>query len=487
VIELLRFMLKEEYRMHTSYTTKRMFLMFPAMVTAFAFAIALTSERIFADTPLPQVLLVLHFSVFLYGMSVGAFGFLGRQYQERSTGYRNYIVTTPATLPMSFKRTFLGMYLRDAIFYVLLLLGPLSLGLALSVPWTGFRLTSIALFFTATLLTFLAGMSLSFFVSTLYLRSVPAFAASMLALIGLFSAYGLFHAVPLEAILPGLGFQYAVPPLAAEALPALAYVAASVLLLLGFLAGAVLLVEDRYESKTSRGEDRLPALETRLPLFRRSRILLAKELLDLRRSGTPLKMLFSFVVPLVFLSFTAWFVRNGLAVPVGFNTVFYGGMVGFFGVSLYNWLNNVDNVDYLATLPLTVPQVIKVKLRAFLLMTTWISTLFVLAISWLNQDTRLLWLALPVMFVVSVYMVVATAYLTGLKTNSFFFNFGIMAKFSIMSMLPDICLTILSFTVDKDLVFSVAGIAVVLVSLGITTVLLYRGIDGKWGRTEFGE
>jgi len=242
VIELLRFMLKEEYRMHTSYTTKRMFLMFPAMVTAFAFAIALTSERIFADTPLPQVLLVLHFSVFLYGMSVGAFGFLGRQYQERSTGYRNYIVTTPATLPMSFKRTFLGMYLRDAIFYVLLLLGPLSLGLALSVPWTGFRLTSIALFFTATLLTFLAGMSLSFFVSTLYLRSVPAFAASMLALIGLFSAYGLFHAVPLEAILPGLGFQYAVPPLAAEALPALAYVAASVLLLLGFLAGAVLLV-----------------------------------------------------------------------------------------------------------------------------------------------------------------------------------------------------------------------------------------------------
>jgi len=473
--------------MHTSYTTKRMFLMFPAMVTLFAFAIALTSNQILADTPLPQVLLVLHLSVFLYGLSVGAFGFLGRQYQERSTGYRNYIVTMPSTLPMSFKQTFLAMYLRDALFYILLLLGPMALGLSLSVPWTGFRLTSIALLFVATLLTFLLGMSLSFAISTLYVRSVPAFVATVVAVIALFAAYGLFRVVPLEALLPGLAFQYSVPPSGVGGLAAAGYAGIGGLFTLAFVGAAVLFVEDRYESRTSQSPDRLPGLEAALPFFRTGRILLAKEFLDLRRSGTPVKMLFSFVVPLVFLSFTAWFVRNGLQVPVGFNTVFYGGMVGFFGVSLYNWLNNVDNVDYLATLPLTVPQIIKIKLRTFLIMTTWISTLFVLVISWLNQDTNLLWLALPVMFVVSLYMVTATAYLTGLKTNSFFFNFGIMAKFSILSMLPDICLTILSFTVARDLVFSVTGITIVLVALGLSTVFLYRGIDAKWGRTEFGE
>jgi len=487
VIELLRFMLREEYRMHTSYTTKRMFLLFPAMVTAFSFAIAVTSDQILADTPLPQVLLILHFSVFLYGLSVGAFGFLGRQYQERSTGYRNYLVTTPSLLPLSFKRTFLGMYLRDAIFYVLLLLGPMALGLSLSVPLTGFRLTSIALLFAATLLTFLLGMSLSFGISTLYVRSPVAFSAAVAGLILLFTAHGLFSVIPLEPLLPGLGFQYAVPPSGSGGVAAAGYAGLAILLIVALVAAAVAFVEDRYESRTSQSEDRLPRLEQRLPLFRRHRILLAKELLDLRRSGTPLKMMFSFVLPLVFLSFTAWFVRNGLAVPVGFNTVFYGAMVGFFGVSLYNWLNNVDNVDYLATLPVTVPQVIKVKLRAFLLLTVGISTGFVVGISVLNQDTRLLWLALPVMLVVSVYMVVVTAYLTGLKTNTFFFNFGIMAKFSAVSILPDVCLTILSFTVDRDLAFSVAGIALVLGSLGIATWVLYRGIDRKWARTEFGE
>src|SRR5436190_20517254 len=33
--------------------------------------------------------------VFLYGLSVGAFGFLGRQYLERTNGTRNYVVAMP--------------------------------------------------------------------------------------------------------------------------------------------------------------------------------------------------------------------------------------------------------------------------------------------------------------------------------------------------------------------------------------------------------
>src|SRR5437867_2649934 len=98
--------------------------------------------------------------------------------------------------------------------------------------------------------------------------------------------------------------------------------------------------------------DRLHAKPRRICGRRRG-----KEFVDLQRSGTYAKMFFSFVTPLLLLSFTAWFVRYGLQVPVGFNTVFYAGMVGFFGVILYNWMNNVDATDYLATVPASVPQV----------------------------------------------------------------------------------------------------------------------------------
>jgi len=473
--------------MHTSYTSRHMFLAFPVLVMLLSFASAATSRNYLQVTPLPQMLLVVHISVFLYGVSVGAFGFLGRQYQERATGYRNYLVTQPSLLPMSFKRTFLGMYVRDAVFYLVLILVPMTAGLFLSIPFSGFRATSILLLFGAALITFLAGMSLSFFMSTLYVRSVPVFAGLAVALAVVFVAVGALRIVPANVLLPGLAVQYAVPPIAPLGTDALVSVLVGVGLILLLVGGAVALVSDQYEPKNSDARDELPGIERRLARFRRYRTLLAKELLDLKRSGTPVKMFFSFVTPLVFLSFTVLFVRNGLNLPIGFNTVFYAAMVGFFGISLYNWLNNVDNMDYMSTLPLTVPQIIRVKLVAYLLLTLGISAAFVVSISWMNNDVRLLWLALPVMVVTSLYSVVMTAYLTGLRTNSFLFDPGVLFAFSAMSMLPDVGLAILSFTIDADLAFAVTGIALTLGALSLGTLILYRGIDRKWARAAFGE
>ena len=484
---LLRLMLKEEFRMHTSYTSRHMFLAFPVFVVVLSFATAATSPNYLAATPLPQILFALHASVFLYGVSVGAFGFLGRQYQERATGYRNYLVTQPSLLPMSFRRTFLGMYVRDAIFYLLLILVPMTAGLLLSIPFSGFRATSVLLLFLAALITFLGGMSLSFFMSTLYVRSVPAFAAVAAIVAGLFVAYGAARLLPVNALVPGLLVQFSIPPLAPLGLSALVNGLAGVGLILVLVGGAVALVSDQYEARNVSAGDDLPRFERRLARFRRSGTLLAKELLDLKRSGTPVKMFFSFVTPLLFLSFTVWFVRYGLALPIGFNTVFYAAMVGFFGISLYNWLNNVDAMDYMATLPLTVPEVIRVKLIAYLLLTLGISTGFVVGIAWMNGDTRLLWLAVPVMAVTSLYSVVMTAYLTGLRTNTFLFDPGILFAFSAMSMVPDVGLAILSFTIDRSFAFAVLGISVVLGSLGLATLILYRRIDRRWARTAFGE
>src|SRR5206468_2286913 len=201
---LLRLMLREEYWMHTSYTSRTMLLAFPGLVFLLSFAPATAAPNLLATTPLAQIMLVLHVSIFLYGVSVGAFGFLGRQYQERATGYRNYLVTQPSLLPMSFKRTFLGMYVRDAIFYLFLILVPLTIGLLLSIPFSHFRVTSILLLFGAALITFLAGMSLSFFMSTLYVRSVPAFAGVSAAVAGLFVGFGVLKVIPAGALLPGL-------------------------------------------------------------------------------------------------------------------------------------------------------------------------------------------------------------------------------------------------------------------------------------------
>ena len=86
-----------------------------------------------------------------------------------------------------------------------------------------------------------------------------------------------------------------------------------------------------------------------------------------------------------------------------------------------------------------------------------------------------------------MYIVVVTAYLTGLRTNSFLFDPGVLARFSVMSMLPDFGLTILSFTIDRDPTFAILGIALVLGILAATTYMLLKGIDAKWRGTEFGD
>ncbi|OGS48584.1 MAG: hypothetical protein A3K68_05555 [Euryarchaeota archaeon RBG_16_68_13] len=484
---LLRLMLREEYRAHASYSTPAMFLSFPAIIAVFSFAIALTSGRLFEYTPLADAILLLHISVFLYGLSVGAFGFLGRQYLERRNGTRNYLVTMPGLLPMRLRRTFLGMFVRDVIFYVLLLLAPATAGLVASMPFTGFRLSSIGVLFGTALLSFLIGMSLSFFVSTLYLRSRPGFGLAVGAVAVLFGAYGVARAVPPAWILPGLATHLSLPPFANDLPAALGFLAAGLGTIALLVGAAVAMVPDRYEPAAAFVREELPRFDARLRRFSTYGSLLAKELLDLKRSGTVVKMFFSFVTPLLMLSFTAWFVRYGLDVPVGFNSVFYAGMVGFFGVMLYNWLNNVDAMDYLATVPVSVPQIIRTKLLAFFLMTSWITVAFVAGISWLNSDIRLLWLALPVALVTSGYMVSMTAYLTGLRTNSFLFDPAVLARFTALSMVPDLGLTILSFTIDTAPAVSVAGIALVLAFLGAGTYFFLKGIEAKWRGHEFGE
>ncbi|MGD9962934.1 MAG: hypothetical protein AB7S97_03445, partial [Thermoplasmata archaeon] len=292
----------------------------------------------------------------------------------------------------------------------------------------------------------------------------------------------------LEAIIPSLGLQMNVRPFPVDGPDAMFFAAVSMaaVAVMTFLAYA--LVEVRISISSQSYVDMLPRYHSKMRWLKGlTRTLFAKEFVDLRRSGTVAKMSFSFVLPLMFLSFTTWFVNYGLAIPVGFNTVFYASMVGFVGVLMYSWLNNIDLAEYYSLIPVTVPQLIKVRVAVFLVLTLGISTFFVVGISVLNGETGYLPLSLLVMFITSVYMVLVLAYLTGLRTNTFLFDTSILAKFSIMSFLPDVCLVILSFSLSTDWAFALLGLSIVLFSMSATSLILYRGIESKWRKASFTE
>lgn len=479
-------MLKEEFRSHATYSGKERFLTFPLFVFFISAVVGLTLERISESVTLEELAVFAHLSAFIYGLSVGAFGLMGRQYLERRYGRSNYLVAMPFLLPLSFKRTILGIFLRDALFYVILMLVPATLGLLFVAPLMGFSVVSIALFFVAVLMTFLLGLSLSFLASVLYVRSTPAFLVATAVVAVLFVSHLATGVPTLETILLPLSFQKDVRPLGSDPEAALASLSAAALLVGALSLSAYALVSVRMESSDRSYQVLLPGYHSRIPVFKGlNRTLISKEIVDLRRSGTVVKMFFSLVLPLLLLSFTAWFVNHGLAIPVGFNTVFYAAMVGFIGILMYNWLNNIDLSEYYSLLPVTVPQLIRVRIVVFLFLTMGISAAFVIGISFINGDMQLLWLALLVMFITSIYMAALTAYLTGLKTNTFLFDTSVLAKFSVMSFLPDVCLTILSFSLLSDWTVAVLGIMVVLFSMLFTTLVLYRGIESKWANTSF--
>ena len=479
-------MLKEEFRTHTSYSGQDRFLTFPVFVFFLSVVVSLSLSRLLESISFTEMLTFAHLSAFLYGLSVGAFGLMGRQYLERRYGRSNYLVAMPYLLPLSFRTTFLGIYLRDALFYVLLLLVPATGGLLFAAPITGFSYVSIGLFFAAVLLSFLIGLSLSFLASVLFIRSRATFLALTTTLAGIFVLHLMTGTPSLDTIILPLSLQMEMSPFAGDAIRAVMLGSAAVaeVVIMTFLAYSM--VDIRMSSVSHSYEGKLPEYYERLPLFKGlNRILVSKELVDLKRSGTVSKMFFSFVLPLLFLSFTAWFVNNGLAIPVGFNTVFYAAMVGFVGTLMYSWLNNIDLSEYYSILPVSVPQLIRVRVVVFLLLTVGISAGFVVAIAFINGDTEFLWLAMIVMFLTSLYMVAVMAYLTGLKTNTFLFDTSILAKFSVMAFLPDVCLTVLSFSLSSDWTAAVAGIALVLTSMLITTLILLRGIDRKWMKESF--
>src|SRR5437899_13009760 len=102
----------------------------------------------------------------------------------------------PWILSVGFRRAFLGLVLAGPIFLLVLPLGPGTIGLVLSVPVTHFRLTSIGVLFGTALLSFLLGMSLSFFVSTVYMRSRAGFIVAVAVVSGIFATAGDARAIP---------------------------------------------------------------------------------------------------------------------------------------------------------------------------------------------------------------------------------------------------------------------------------------------------
>jgi hypothetical protein len=308
------------------------------------------------------------------------------------------------------------------------------------------------------------------------LRSRRMFTVLGLSYIALLAVAGLTPYLPIGLLVPSIQFQLTKDLWALTATAILVFVLSW---------GATVAVEETFESTESEFKESYKGFTHRFRRFGRYAPQVAKDWIDLKRSHALSKMVFSFAVPLIFLSFSIWFLNNALGVALKFDTVFYAGNVGFFGVMIYSWLNHIDLTEYYDTLPVTVPRIVKAKLIVFFLVTIGVTAGFVTAMAFINGEPWKLWIALPVAFSTSAYTVVSTAYLTGLRTNTYLLSGPMIARFGLFTVPPLLAIAFLSLGYNLFPALALQWIMLVASAMALATVLLYGLIEGRWRRITF--
>lgn len=454
-------MFKEEWRQNVDFAKSRRILLFPALLGVVSMALTIglrfltgdaitgvDAEELSRETfTFDELRSGIHLMVFLFSMGMGTFAFLGRSIVSQRSGGKNFLLASPAMQPIDLQSTYLAYYLKEVSFYIVLILTPVTIGMGLGIAsqtflniTTPLLWTSLIPFLVCISLTMAQGIAISFFGSTLMSRGhqwnllVPIFGAFIASMI-------YFGAIPIDRAIIGLWAHSTAifwwTPFAFIGCAILAWISAG------------LLPEDFEVQITGRDELFIPVLERIEKIGMKSnsriRILIAKEIVDVLRSGTLLKMLGSFAVPLLFLLLLAWG-ADFASFPIPFNLLSYAPFIGFFGFNFYSWLNAIDAPDHLNTMPVSVPELLHAKIWTYFLLTSWIGIIFILLMAQMLDQWDDVISAMIVMLANSIYIVSLSAWLMGLRPNKAIFDSGIMARFWLATAFPLVGLFLLSWT-----------------------------------------
>ena len=514
-------MFKEEYRKNVEFAKARQMILFPLLLSLVTMvstvglqflvgdSAAQTSDTDVNSFTWQELRFALHLPLLMFSLGMGTFAFMGRDALVRRTASKNHLLASPALQPLPNSMAHFVYFVKDLVFYVLLILTPIILGMGLgkgldtffdietplqysSLPWTWF----------AMVVTLAQGLVISFLASALWMRGRPytIFGPMAVVLIGIIVGVGVFD---IELVLIGLQIQTSKNLL-------LGIFGFVMCILLGYLS-SLLIIDDFDVSVVEKG-DLFKPIYAKLSFLGRGeiRLIVAKEFVDLFRSGSIKKMVVSYSIPLAVLLGMAWLIDFAEA-PIPINLLSYAPFLGFFGFNFYSWLTILDSPEFMNGLPVRVPQLIRAKVLVYFLITSWISLIFIILMAWRLDEWASLPTSIVVMFANSIYIVALTAFLMGLRPNKAIFDASIMIWFWIGTVLPLLGLFLLSFSqgdvslygnwwerASQDGLAATAGmydetmvrqgyVGMLAISgfLLFASAVLWKLMDRRWGAAEF--
>jgi len=451
----------------------------------------------------------LHLPLLMFSLGMGTFAFMGKDAIVHRSGTKNFLLAAPALQPLPNSVAHYAYFMKDLLFYVMLILTPVMFGMALGILIDNYTSVNTPLLWSSLPWTWIAmittlaqGLAVSFLASSLWMRGRPYTIVGPVLIVAIGIAVGLGK----------VDANYFLWGLAAQSTQNFTFVIIGLgsSIVIGLIASA--LITDDFDVAVVERGDLLGPIYNRLGFLGKGelRLIVAKEFVDLFRSGAIKKMTVSYAIPLAVLLGMAWLVDFAEA-PIPINLLSYAPFLGFFGFNFYSWLTILDSPDFMNGLPLRVPQLIRAKVVVYFLATSWISLIFIVAMAWRLDEWANLPTSIVVMFANSIYIVALTAFLMGLKPNRAIFDASVMVWFWIGSVIPLLALFLLSFTqgdvslygnwwerTSQDGLAATAqiydqsvvqqgfmGMLTVSLLLLIASALLWKLMDKRWKRAPF--
>ena len=162
-------MFKEEYRKNVEFAKARQMILFPLLLSLVTMvstvglqflvgdSAAQTSDTDVNSFTWQELRFALHLPLLMFSLGMGTFAFMGRDALVRRTASKNHLLASPALQPLPNSMAHFVYFVKDLVFYVLLILTPIILGMGLgkgldtffhietplqysSLPWTWFAM-----------------------------------------------------------------------------------------------------------------------------------------------------------------------------------------------------------------------------------------------------------------------------------------------------------------------------------------------------------
>ena len=398
-------MIKEEWRMHTRITQNQTFAYFPLIIVSGSLLFSLILPIFLQVISQEQLFEYVHFFFLFFGISIGAFGLFGKEIMNRRFGQISLIAYSSRSLPISEQIVFFAFFIKDIIFYVFLWIAPIFFGFLLSTPLIGFSLSS-SLFACATLVvSFLLGLSMVFFLSTIYAHSSKLLLMVISVILVLLFLSSMVNTYILNIFLLAYTLYY--QP---------SWINFGILCTIITITSlfSIVFVKIDYPEKKKQYTNQLTKWTKRFG-FSNYSFYIVKDFIDLKRSEGGLgKIIFSFFFPiLITYMFLSIFLE---LIPTIKIIMIFSIFLGIVSASIYNMITGFDSFNAYLFLPVKVSTILHSKITSFLLINLF--SVVVLGIAAVTMNQLLYFIPALLLFgSISLFTLALTVYLTGLQPN----------------------------------------------------------------------